>query len=50
MMLISWSMLLFLLLLNITICFSLHLDNQTREHMKQQLIGELYRIGTEESG
>lgn len=49
MIMISWSVLLFLLLLHITVTFSLHLENQTREHVKQ-LIGEFYRIGTDESG
>lgn len=39
MILISWSVLLLLLLLHITISFGLHLENQT--HVKQ-LIGELY--------
>ncbi|EDW12607.1 kappaPI-actitoxin-Avd3d [Drosophila mojavensis] len=35
MIMISWSVLLFLLLLHITVTFSLHLENQTREHVKQ---------------
>lgn len=39
-MMISWSVLLLLLLLNITLNLGLHLENQTREHVKQ-LIGEL---------
>ncbi|EDW64683.1 PI-actitoxin-Aeq3a [Drosophila novamexicana] len=35
MMMISWSVLLLLLLLNITLNLGLHLENQTREHVKQ---------------